>query len=226
MERTVEPASVGLDPRQLATLDRHFAKYVDDGRLAGWQVVVSRKGEIAHASTYGLADVETQTPVAGDTLWRIYSMTKPITTVAAMMLWEAGEFELTDPISKWLPEFANAQVFDKGSITVPFTVPAIEPIRVWHLMTHTSGLTYGFLMSSTVDAIYRARGEMLEAMGARSLEESCQRWAAMPLLFQPGTKWGYSVATDVLGRLVEVISGKSLADFMAERIFEPLGMTD
>ncbi|HKE67104.1 MAG TPA: serine hydrolase domain-containing protein [Micromonosporaceae bacterium] len=226
MERTVEPGSVGLDPRQLATLDRHFAEYVDDGRLAGWQLVVSRKGEVAHASTYGRADLETETPVAGDTLWRVYSMTKPITTVAAMMLWEEGAFELTDPISRWLPEFERAQVFDKGSITVPFTVPALEPIRVWHLMTHTSGLTYGFLMSSTVDAIYRARGETLEAMGARSLEESCQRWAAMPLLFQPGTKWGYSVATDVLGRLVEVISGKSLADFMAERIFEPLGMTD
>ncbi|HEU0237678.1 MAG TPA: serine hydrolase domain-containing protein [Micromonosporaceae bacterium] len=226
MERTVEPGSVGLDPRQLATLDRHFAEYVDDGRLAGWQLVVSRKGEVAHASTYGLADLETETPVGGDTLWRVYSMTKPITTVAAMMLWEEGAFELTDPISRWLPEFERTQVFDKGSITVPFTVPALEPIRVWHLMTHTSGLTYGFLMSSTVDAIYRARGETLEAMGARSLEESCGRWAAMPLLFQPGTKWGYSVATDVLGRLVEVISGKSLADFMAERIFEPLGMTD
>jgi CubicO group peptidase (beta-lactamase class C family) len=226
MERTVEPDSVGIDPRQLTTIDRHFRAYVDDGRLAGWQLVVSRKGEVAHASTYGLADLETQTPVAGDTLWRVYSMTKPITSVAAMMLWEEGAFELTDEVRRWLPEFADVRVFDKGSITVPFTVPAIEPIRIWHLMTHTSGLTYGFLMSSTVDAIYRANGDNMDALTTSTSEESCRRWASMPLLFQPGTKWGYSVATDVLGRIIEVISGKSLADFCAERIFEPLGMSD
>jgi len=226
MEPTVEPHSVGLDPRQLATLDRHFRTYVDDGRLAGWQLVVSRKGEVAHASTYGLADLEAETPVAGDTLWRVYSMTKPITSAAAMMLWEQGAFELTDEVSRWLPEFADGRVFDKGSITVPFTVPALEPIRIWHLMTHTSGLTYGFLMTSTVDAIYRANGDTLEALTTTTSEESCRRWATMPLLFQPGTKWGYSVATDVLGRLIEVISGKTLADFCAERIFEPLGMSD
>lgn len=226
MERTVDPDSVGLDPRQLATLDRHFEAYVDDGRLAGWQLVIGRTGEVAHASTYGLANLENGTPVAGDTLWRLYSMTKPVTTVAAMMLWEEGLFELTDEISRWLPEFADVKVFDKGSITVPFTVPAIEPIRVWHLMTHTAGLTYGFLMSSTVDAIYRANGDNMDTFTTGTLEEACQRWASMPLLFQPGTRWGYSVATDVLGRLVEVISGKSLADFCAERIFEPLGMAE
>ena len=226
MQPTVEPDSVGLDRRQLGNLDRHFAEYVDDGRLAGWQLVIGRKGEVAHASTYGLADLESQTPVADDTLWRVYSMTKPITTVAAMMLWEEGHFELTDEISRWLPEFADMKVFDKGSVTRPFLVPAIEPIRVWHLMSHTSGLTYGFLMSSTVDAIYRANGDNMDSFTVGTLEEACQRWASMPLLFQPGTRWGYSVATDVLGRLVEVISGKSLADFCAERIFEPLGMTD
>jgi CubicO group peptidase (beta-lactamase class C family) len=143
-----------------------------------------------------------------------------------MMLWEQGAFELTDEVSRWLPEFADVRVFDKGSITVPFTVPALEPIRIWHLMTHTSGLTYGFLMTSTVDAIYRANGDTMDALTTSTSEESCRRWASMPLLFQPGTKWGYSVATDVLGRLIEVISGKSLADFCAERIFEPLGMSD
>ena len=226
MKRTVDPSAVGLDARGLANLDRHFAAYVDDGRLAGWQMVVTRKGEIAHASTYGLADLESGTPVADDTLWRIYSMTKPITSVAAMMLWEEGHFELTDEISRWLPEFADVRVFDKGSIIRPFTVPATEPIRVWHLMTHTAGLTYGFLMDSTVDAIYRASGDTMDSFTTTGLAESCKRWASMPLLFNPGTKWGYSVATDVLGRLIEVISGQSLADFCAERIFGPLGMTD
>ena len=170
--------------------------------------MIGRKGEVAHASTYGLADLEARTPVADDTLWRVYSMTKPITSVAAMMLWEEGHFELTDEISRWLPEFADMKVFDKGSITRPFMVPAIEPIRVWHLMSHTSGLTYGFLQSSTVDAIYRANGDDMDSSTVGTLEEACQLWASMPLLFQPGTRWGYSVATDVLGRLVEVISGQ------------------
>jgi CubicO group peptidase (beta-lactamase class C family) len=226
MERTVDPAEVGLDARALANLDRHFAAYVDDGRLAGWQMVVTRRGEIAHASTYGLADTEAGTPVATDTLWRIYSMTKPITSVAAMMLWEEGRFELTDEISRWLPEFDGVRVFQKGSSIRPFTVPAAEPIRIWHLMTHTAGLTYGFLMDSTVDAIYRANGDTMDAFTTSDLADACRRWASMPLLFTPGTKWGYSVATDVLGRLIEIISGQSLADFVAQRIFEPLGMTD
>ena len=226
MERTVEPASVGLDPQQLARLDRHFAAYVDDGRLAGWQMVVTRKGEIAHTSSYGLANLETGAPVDDSTLWRIYSMTKPITSVAAMMLWEEGQFELTDEISRWLPEFKDVRVFDKGSILSPITVPATEPIRIWHLMTHTSGLTYGFLMSSTVDAIYRARGETMDSFTKYPLEDQCRKWAALPLLFNPGSAWGYGVSTDVLGRLVEVISGQSLADFCQSRIIEPLGMTD
>lgn len=226
MERTVEPAKVGLDPQRLANLDRHFAGYIDDGRLAGWQIVVTRRGEVAHASTYGLSDIESDVPVADDTLWRIYSMTKPITSVAAMMLWEQGSFELTDEISRWLPEFADVRVFDKGSITKPYTVPATEPIRVWHLMTHTAGLTYGFLMTSTVDALYRAAGHGMDSFTTNDLAKSCRDWASMPLLFNPGSGWGYSVATDVLGRLIEVISGQSLGDFCAERIFGPLGMHD
>jgi len=226
MERTVEPASVGFDAAALANLDRHFAAYVDDGRLAGWQMVVTRRGEVAHASTYGLADMESGTPVASDTLWRIYSMTKPITSVAAMMLWEEGRFELTDEISRWLPEFADMRVFDKGSILKPVTVPATEPMRVWHLMSHTAGLTYGFLMSSNVDALYRAAGDNMDTFTTGDLAEACRRWASMPLMFNPGSQWGYSVATDVLGRLIEVISGQSLGDFFADRILGPLGMSD
>ena len=226
IERTVEPSAVGLNPQRLARLDRHFARYVDQGLLAGWQIVVTRRGEVAHASTYGQADREAGTAVAPDTLWRIYSMSKPITSVAAMMLWEEGAFELTDEISKWLPEFAQPKVYDKGSALRPFTVPAVEPIRVWHLLTHTSGLTYGFIQTSVVDALYRTAGYELGSPDGVDLATACQTWSSLPLLFQPGSRWGYSVATDVLGRLVEVVSGKTLDDFFAERIFAPLGMTD
>jgi len=223
---TAAPEEVGLSARQLARIDEHYKSYVDSGRLAGWQLVVSRYGQVAHTSTYGMRDMEAGAPVTSDTLWRIYSMTKAVTSVAAMMLWEEGRLDLNDDISRWLPEFAQPRVYDKGSITKPYTVPAIEPIRVWHLLTHTSGLTYGFLQTSVVDALYRAAGFDLLPPAGVDLELACQRWASLPLLFQPGTRWGYSVATDVLGRLVEVISGQSLAQFFADRIFTPLGMTD
>jgi CubicO group peptidase (beta-lactamase class C family) len=223
---TVDPAEVGLDPRQLARVDEHLARYVDAGKLPGWQLVIARRGQVAHASVYGRRDVETGAPVTPDTLWRVYSMTKPITSVAAMMLWEEGRFELTDEISRWLPEFANLRVYDKGSTLKPYTVPAVEPIRIWHLLTHTSGLTYGFLQTSVVDALYRAAGYDLLPPPGVDLAEACQAWANLPLLFQPGTRWGYSVATDVLGRLVEIVSGQRLDAFFSDRIFGPLGMTD
>lgn len=226
IERTVDPGEVGLNPGRLARLDSHFATYVDSGLLAGWHAVVTRRGQVAHSSTYGLADREAGTAVAPDTLWRLYSMTKPVVSVAAMMLWEEGRFQLTDEISRWLPEFADVRVYDKGSTQRPFTVPATEPIRVWHLLTHTSGLTYGFLHTSVVDALYRGAGYEWGGPEGQDLAGACEAWAKLPLLFQPGTRWGYSVASDVLGRLVEVISGQTLDDFFATRIFQPLGMTD
>ncbi|MEH1053725.1 serine hydrolase domain-containing protein [Micromonospora sp. CPCC 206171] len=224
--RTTDPDLIGFDPARLARIDRHFGRYVDDGRLAGWQIVVTRRGEIAHSSTYGMRDVEAGVPVERDTLWRIYSMTKPITSVAAMMLWEEGHFELNDPISRWLPEFADVRVFDKGSALKPYTVPAVEPIRVWHLLTHTSGLTYGFAQTSVVDALYRAAGYDLGVPAGLDLAGASAGMARLPLMFQPGTGWNYGVSTDVLGRLVEVVSGQSLDAFFTERILTPLGMTD
>ena len=153
-------------------------------------------------------------------------MTKPITTVAAMMLWEEGRFELTDEISKWIPAFGNSRVYDRGSAASPYTVPTTEPIRMWHLLSHTSGLTYGHMQISPVDAMYRAAGFDIATITDGDLATACDRWAALPLLFQPGTKFGYGVSTDVLGRIVEIISGMSLADFCEQRIFAPLGMTD
>ena len=226
IERTVDPIEVGLDPARLARMDAHFAHYVDDGRLVGWQIVVTRGGQVAHVSTYGLADREAGRPVTPDTLWRVFSMTKPITSVAAMMLWEEGRFELTDEISRWLPEFADVRVYVKGSTQKPVTVPAVEPIRVWHLLTHTAGFTYGFLHTSVVDALYRAAGYELAPPPGVILADACATWAQLPLLYHPGTAWGYSIATDVLGRLVEVVSGQSLDKFFAQRILQPLGMTD
>lgn len=224
--QSIDPDQIGFDPARLARIDEHFGGYVDDGRLAGWQIMVSRRGEIAHSSTYGLRDVEAGAPVQPDTLWRIYSMTKPITSVAAMILWEEGRFELTDEISRWLPEFADVRVYHKGSTLKPYTVPAVEPIRIWHLLTHTAGLTYGFMQTSVVDGLYRAAGYDLHPPANADLATACAAFGQLPLLFQPGTAWGYSVATDVLGRLIEVVSGQSLDAFFTDRIFRPLGMTD
>ncbi len=226
MHPTADPDALGFDPARLARIDTHFAAYVDDGRLAGWQIVVARRGEVVRASTYGMRDLEAGLPVAPDTLWRIYSMTKPITSVAAMILWEEGWFELNDEVGRYIPAFADVRVFGKGSAQKPYTVPATAPIRMWHLLTHTAGLTYGFLYTSIVDQLYRAAGYELGVPEGQDLPAACEGWASLPLLFQPGSAWGYSVATDVLGRVVEVLSGRPLDQFFAERIFAPLGMKD
>jgi len=221
----VDPAEVGFATDRLHRLDDHFRHYVDDGLLKGWLLTVSRRGQLAYVASYGQRDAEAGLPVEPDTLWRIYSMTKPVTSVATMMLYEQGAFELTDPVSKFIPSFKDMRVFAGGSDQRPVTVPATEPVRIWHLLTHTSGLTYGFHRSHPVDGMYRAAGFDL-GLRPGTLEEACDSWASLPLLFQPGTEWNYSVATDVLGRVVEVASGQSLDDFFAQRIFGPLGMTD
>ncbi len=222
----VEPAEVGFDPARLERIDRHFARYVDDGRLPGWLILVSRGGRTVHLSTYGQRDLEAGAPVEVDTLFRVYSMTKPVTSVAAMMLYEEGAFELTDPISRFIPSFEEMRVYTGGPPNKPVTVPALEPIRVWHLLTHTAGLTYGFHYQHPVDAIYRAAGFEWGSPKGADLAQCCDAWAELPLLFHPGAEWNYSVATDVLGRLVEVASGMRLDEFLRRRIFEPLGMSD
>ena len=153
-------------------------------------------------------------------------MTKPVTSVAAMMLYEEGAFELNDPISKWLPEFAETRVYVAGSAQKPVTAPQMEPIRVRHLLTHTSGLTYGFHHAHPVDAMYRAMGHEWGTPPGADSAEVCRQWASVPLVFQPGSEWNYGVSTDVLGRLVEVLSGQPLDEFFEQRIFAPLGMRD
>src|SRR5579859_42139 len=226
LKAEVEPAEVGLDAGRLRRIDRHFARYVDDGRLPGWLVAVSRRGRLAHVSWYGSRDLEAGLPVEPGTLWRIFSMTKPVTSVAALMLYEEGAFELSDPVSAFIPAFAGARVFTGGSDQRQVTVPVTEPVRIWHLLTHTAGLTYGFLRVHPVDALYRAAGFEWAAPAGMDLAQACDAWASFPLLFQPGAEWNYSVATDVLGRVVEVASGQRLDEFFRTRILGPLGMTD
>ena len=220
-----DPAEVGVDAARLQRLDRRLARWVDDAQLPGFLVTVSRHGRLVHVGKYGHRDVENGLPVEDDTRWRIFSMTKPITSVAAMMLYEEGAFELGDPISKWLPEFAEPRVYVAGSDVKCVTVPSVEPIRVRHLLTHMSGLTYGFHRAHPVDGMYRAAGHEWSTPAGADSAAVCQQWASMPLLFQPGTSWNYGVSTDVLGRLVEVLSGQPLDEFFEQRIFAPLGMT-
>jgi len=221
-----DPGELGLDAARLGRVDRVLDRYVEAGRLPGWLLMVSRHGKVAHLSTSGFRNREKGLPVETDTLWRIYSMTKPITSVAAMMLYEQGAFELTDPVSWFIPAFAAPRVYTHGSDLKPVTEPATEPIRIWHLLTHTAGLTYGFHRVHPVDAMLRARGFEWGFPAGMTLAEAVEVWAGLPLLFHPGTEWNYSNATDVLGRLIEVISGTTLDDYLATQVFEPLGMTD
>jgi CubicO group peptidase (beta-lactamase class C family) len=221
-----EPGKLGFDSKRLTRIAELIQRYLDDGRFAGASVAVGREGEAAWVHHSGMADAEASRPMADDTVFRIYSMTKPITALAAMMLWEEGAFELTDPIANYIPAFDACRVYSKGTATNHLTMPAIEPVRIWHLLTHTSGLTYGFMRTDPVDEIYRQRGHDFGTPSGMSLAAACDDWASIPLLFQPGTEWNYSVGTDVIGRLVEVVSGMTLNEFFETRIFAPLGMTE
>ena len=223
-EVEVDPSEVGLSAERLDLLGQHLHKYVDDERLPGTNVLVSRAGKVAYVDRYGMRDCEQNLPVTADTLYRIYSMTKPITSIAAMQLYEQGLFSLTDPISRWLPDFANPRVFAGGNALAYETREPKREISVHDLLTHMSGLTYDFHMAHFVDEIYRKNGFNWGMPG--DLSESCEVLARLPLLFDPGTEWNYSYSTDVLGRLVEVISGQSLDDYFDEHILAPLKMND
>ena len=223
---TTEPEGVGLDADRLERITRHFDTYVDDGRLAGWLAVVARRGEVAYVGMGGHRDREAGLAMTADTVFRIYSMTKPITQVAIMRLWEEGSFELNDPIAPYLGCFEAPQVFVGGSAEHPQTRPALEPIRIWHLMTHMAGLTYGFQHENAVDEIYRNAGYDFGAPGGADIAQACRDWSELPILFDPGTSWNYSVATDVLGRLIEVLTGESLDVALRRLVLDPLGMDE
>ena len=225
MRIDARPEDVGLSTPHLDRITRWMRHWVDSGRLPGLLVAVVRDDRLAWFETHGYRDVENGRAVEPDTIYRIYSMTKPITTVAALMLYEEGRFQLDDPVADFIPAFADTRVFASGDAETFTTVPLERPITVHDLMIHTSGLTYGFQHEHAVDALYRKRRIEFNA-NVGPLADLVEAAAAQPLVFQPGTQWNYSVSTDVLGRLVEIWSGVPLDTFFAERIFGPLGMHD
>lgn len=226
MSQIVEtkPEQVGLSSERLARLRPWMERYVADNKLPGVLTVVARRGKAAYAECVGYRDVAAKAPVTEDTVYRIYSMTKAITSTAIMMLYEEGKFQLDDPISRYLPMFKDVRVFAGGTAEKYDTVPAKSPITFKQLLTHTSGLTYGFT-GSPVSAIYQAAKFDFQT-NEGTLWAMMERLAKLPLLAQPGTEWNYSVSTDVLGALVETISGMGLDTFLKTRILDPLGMTD
>ena len=226
LDVTADAATLGFDSSRLQHLDAFLDRYVAAGRLKGWQLAITRRGELVHATSSGLADAEASRPVADDTIWRLYSMTKPITAVTALAAWERGDFQLTDPVSAYIPSFADLRVWRGGSLTRPATEGVTEPMRVWHLFTHMSGLTYGFLNAHTVDGLYRAGGFEWATPPDLDLAGVCDRLATFPLLFQPGTEWNYGYSNDVLGRVVEVAAGRPFADIVQDTVLDPLGMTE
>ena len=195
--------------------------------------LVARRGQVASAACFGRADVASGAPLTADTIFRIYSMTKPITSVGLLTLYEEGQFQIDDPVSRFIPEFADLRVWEDGTPEAYRTTFPEREMQIRDLLTHTSGLTYGFMSRHPVDALYRRRGVEgravlgpSEAPPVKDLAEMVGKLTEVPLMFSPGTRWSYSVATDVCGRLIELISGRPLDVFLRERIFEPLGMAD
>ncbi|NQV72614.1 beta-lactamase family protein [bacterium] len=220
---TASPEQVGMSSTRLERLNGFMQRQIDEEKMAGGISLVYRKGELVHLQTYGYRDLEQKLPMTEDTIFRIYSMSKPITSVAVMMLYEEGHFLLSTPVSDILPEFAGLQVYDESAPNK--RAELVRPVTIEDLLTHTSGLTYGEIlgMRSPVDSMYAA-ADMLS--GNPNLEDFVTDLTAIPLRFQPGERWHYSVSIDVLGRVVEVLSGQSFDEFLQERIFDPLGMTD
>jgi CubicO group peptidase (beta-lactamase class C family) len=220
----VDASEARLDSGRLARIGAHFRQYTDAGRMAGWLVLVSRGGKVAHLETYGHR-YDTRAPIEVDTLFRMYSMTKPVTSVAAMICYEEGLFDLNDPVSNFIPGFSGSRVLTGGSPEAPETEPSGEPVRIWHLLTHTAGLIYSWSGQNPLLSTIFEQTEAAVPAGT-DLAGWCEAWAQIPLLFHPGSAWNYSIAHDVLGRVVEVAAGLPLDRFFAERIFEPLGMAD
>ncbi|KCZ47598.1 MULTISPECIES: serine hydrolase [unclassified Hyphomonas] len=219
-----DPHEVGLNAERLAAVPAFFEKnYLDTGKLPCMATLISRNGEIALEDYRGTTELGGGKPIGPETIFRIYSMTKPITSLAAMMLFEEGKLRLDHDVARYIPEFADVEVFDSGSREDYKTRKPDRPMKVLDLFTHTSGLTYGFMMQSEVDALYRK-----EKIGRpdETLQEMAKRLAKLPLECSPGDEWWYSHSTDVLGAIVEIASGMELDQFFRERITGPLGMVD
>ncbi len=218
---SVAPDRVGLATAPLAEIDALMQSFVSEGKLAGIVMLVARDGKVAHAGVYGQMDIEAGRPMRRDALFRIYSMTKPITGVALMTLYDEGRFELDDPVAKYLPGFDKVKVFageDGGTVKL---ADLKRPMTVRDLMCHTAGLAYGLSRASPVDEMYK-EAKLLDR--TKNLDSMLERLLKIPLAAQPGEKWMYSIAVDVQGKLIEALSGKPLDEFFAERVFKPLAM--
>jgi CubicO group peptidase (beta-lactamase class C family) len=214
-----KPESVGMSSRRLERIRPAMQSYIDRGVYAGLTTLIARRGKVVYAGQFGWRDREAQSPMSADTIFRLYSMTKPIVCVGLMTLLEEARFTLLDPLAKYIPAFGKVKVREAdGSLVSP-----TRPITLRDLMTHTSGLTYHFVEESPVSKMYYG-AKLLDA--GSSLEAAIEDLARHPLAFQPGARWRYSVGIDVVGRVIEVISGRPLGAYLRERLFEPLGMVD
>jgi CubicO group peptidase (beta-lactamase class C family) len=223
---SVRAEDVGLSSERLARIDRHLLEhYVGPGKIAGCLAWVARRGEVVHRAALGSRDLARGLPMTDDTVFRIYSMTKPIVSVALMALFEEGRFALSDPVHRFLPGWREPGVYVQGRHPAFQTRPAERAMTVHDLLTHQAGLTYGFMQRTNVDAAYRRLGIGEPKPGA-TLAEMVDTLGTLPLEFTPGAAWNYSVSTDVVGRLIEVIAGVPHDRFLQERIFAPLGMRD
>jgi CubicO group peptidase (beta-lactamase class C family) len=223
---TESPEAVGLSSSRLQYLDRYLQqRYLDTGRLPCAMTLIERRGQLVHLSSQGHMDVERARPLQQDTIFRIYSMTKPITSVALMMLVEEGLIALDDPVHRFIPQWRNLGVYEAGFIGTFRTRPTSAPMRIVDLLRHTSGLTYGLQQRTNVDAAYRKFG-FGDPAGVGTLDAMIEGLAKIPLEASPGTVWNYSVSTDVLGYLVGKVSGMPFEEFLRQRIFAPLGMVD
>jgi CubicO group peptidase (beta-lactamase class C family) len=222
---TTKPQDAGFSPGRIERIETWMREQISAHRLAGVVVMINRGGYTAFHRWHGKRNLARNAEATPDTIYRIYSMTKPLTAVAIMMLYEEGRFQLDDPITRYLPTFANQRVFSGGGYGAVMTEPAMRDITFRDLLTHTSGLTYGFMQATPIDAVYRA--QKLELPGSEEpLGDIVARLGKVPLIAQPGTEWNYSIATDVLGHLVAVISGRPFDEFLRERVIGPLEMVD
>ena len=223
---TAAPESLGMSTARLGRIEDHLKRrYLDSGRFPGTRTLIYRRGAIAHSAVQGYADLERKTQMKDDTIFRIYSMTKPITSVAFMMLVEEGHVALDEPVHKYIPQWRDLRVFVAGTPPLFQTKPVARPMQIVDLLRHTSGLTYGFQQRSNVDAAYRAK-KIGEVEKSGTMQSMIDDLASIPLEFSPGEAWNYSVSTDVIGYLIEKISGQPFEQFLRERIFQPLGMHD
>jgi CubicO group peptidase (beta-lactamase class C family) len=223
----VQPEKLGFSSERLERIRPVMQRFVDEGKFAGILTLIARRGQVVHCECVGKLDIEAGIPMREDAIFRIYSMTKPITSTAAMMLYEEGKFRLGDPLHDFLPEFKDMQVAEKGTDGDVKLVPAARPITIRDLLTHTAGLGYGDTDNHPSDTLFRKNvGPWWDVRGPDALRNFTRAIGSTPLWGQPGQTFHYSVAIDVLGRLVEVAAGMPFGDFLRQRIFEPLGMVD